>query len=197
MFWWLKEIFSSTRFLSIQGDNGFWKSKRMYEVVLPTGFTAIMLFLYCQFPDAFIADFITSITKNVFQFMVFVVPFHLAALGAFATFERQLLDEELKGTRAEIWKWSNTDHEYFLEQLTLRQYISLLFGYLCTLGIVFIIVYILLTVLDFQYLSGVYFPLVRDISIGVVLFFIAHYALLSIYGITFLFDKLNGLSRKP
>ena len=192
--WWIKELFSSTRFLLISGDTSFFESKRVYELVLPLTISCLIFGLYFVWPDLFIKDFLKTASKSIFQFMVFVVPFHLAALAAFSTFERPILEEKLKGSNVGIWVWSNRDQQRFWKTLTLRQYTSLLFGYLCTIGIVFIVVYILASILNFQFLSGVWVSLVHGVSVFFLIFFITHYALLSIYSITFLFEKLNNLS---
>ena len=193
MLWWLYEIFSSARFLVISGDKGFWKSKRVYEFVLPFLLTCTIFAAYTYCKGAFVPNFLDTITKNTFDFMVFVVPFHLAALGAFATFDRPILDKPLKGTKAEIRVWSNDDQSFFYKTLSLRQYVSLLFGYLCTLGIVFITAYIFASTLNMPAILGQYSIDANNISVFLVVFFVAHYSFLSIYSITFLFDKVNEI----
>lgn len=157
-------------------------------VVAGTIFVADLLY-----PQAFDPNFLRKIASNIFQFMVFVVPFHLAALGAFATFERKGLDEPLKGTNAEIRVWSNRENGYFFETLTLRQYASLLFGYLCTIGMLFIVLYIVADNVNFAYMAGEHMTVLKRLALGGVLFFVAHYAFLSVYAITFLFDKINKI----
>ena len=193
--WWLREIFSSVRFLVISGDQGYWKSKRIYEFVLPLVLSGGIFLAYICYRSAFVPNFLEKISENTFSFMVFVVPFHLAALGAFATFERPILDEPLRGTKAEIRVWSNEDQQYEWKTLRLRQYVSLLFGYLCTLGIVFITVYIFASTLNVGIILGDASQKVGGVAVLFVLFFIAHYFFLSIYAITFLFDKVNEIGR--
>jgi len=194
--WWIRELLASLRFLAIRGSQPFLKSKRVYEFVLPSMVTVAISLLLHMFPKAFSPDFVGKITTNIFQFMVFVVPFHLAALGAFATFEREGLDETLKGTNAEIRAWSNKDNEYFFETLTLRQYASLLFGYLCTIGVVYIIMYIILDNVNFAYIAGDHLDIVKKTALVAILFFVSHYAFLSIYAITFLFEKINKIGER-
>lgn len=193
MFWWLYEIFSAARFLTISGDKGFWRSKRIYEFVLPLLLTCVVFSAYSYWEAAFVPNFVNTIANKTFAFMVFVVPFHLAALGAFATFDRPILDRALKGTKAEIRVWSNEDQSYFYKTLTLRQYVSLLFGYLCTLGIAFISLYIFASAINVQIIFGDYADVLRDVLVFLVVFFVAHYSFLSIYSITFLFDKVNEI----
>ena len=192
--WWIKELFSSARFLIIQGDNSFWESKRIYEVFLPIVFTAGIFILYLLFPMAFSDKFLSKLSGSIFQFMVFVVPFHLAALAAFATFERAGLDSNLEGANAIVRVWSNKDNDYFLKTLTLRQYASLLFGYLCPIGVLFIVFYIIADNVNFIYVAGDCYVYLYKVCLCGVLFFITHYAFLSIYSITFLFDKINKIS---
>ena len=130
---------------------------------------------------------------HVFQFMVFVVPFHLAALAAFATFERAGLDDKVTGTNAEVRIWSNPENDYIWETLSLRQYASLLFGYLCAIGIIFIIGYVFIVNLNFHIILGGGYPLAYFVALFLSLFFVLHYAVLSAYSITFLFDKINRI----
>lgn len=191
--WWARELLASLRFLAIRGSQSFFQSKRVYELLLPAASAAVIFIVVVLWPKAFAVDFLGKIAANTFQFMVFVVPFHLAALGAFATFERAGLDAPLKGTNAEIRVWSNKDNQYYYETLTLRQYASLLFGYLCTIGMIFIVVYIIMANVDFEYVAGEHGKAVRRVSLAIVLFFVAHYAFLSVYAITFLFEKINRI----
>lgn len=194
--WWFRELLASLRFLAIRGSQPFLKSKRVYELVLPTVVTAAIFLLFHAFPQAFSPDFVGKVTSNIFQFMVFVVPFHLAALGAFATFERKGLDDTLKGTNAEIRVWSNKENAYFFETLTLRQYASLLFGYLCTIGVIYIILYIILDNVNFSYVAGEHLAFVTKAALVAIFFFVSHYAFLSIYAITFLFEKINKIGER-
>ncbi|MDX6805067.1 hypothetical protein [Terrihabitans rhizophilus] len=188
--WWITELLSSTRFLAIQGDRGFWHSKRVYEVALPLAFASAMLVLYVWNPCLFNAKALQTAPDKLFQFMIFVVPFHLAALAAFSTFNRPVLDQQLKGTSAQLRHWSNSDNEYQYKHLSLRQYVSLLFGYLCTIGILFIVIYIVFSVFSLDIGSDL---TSRSASMFMLMFFIAHYSLMSIYAITFLFAKVNEI----
>lgn len=193
MFWWLRELLSSLRFIAIHSGESVWKSKRVYEFLLPCAVTALFATTYALAPSAFVRGFAGIIAQNTFQFMVFVVPFHLAALGAFATFQRPVLDEPLRGASAEIRVWSNEDQEHQWKSLTLRQYVSLLFGYLCSIGVIFICVYIIGGIVDLAALTG---HRISQAAMSLALvFFISHYAFLSIYAITFLFEKVNGIGR--
>lgn len=194
--WWVGELLASLRFLAIRGSQPFFNSKRVYEFILPGVVTIVIFTLIYAFPAAFSSDFVGKITSNIFQFMVFVVPFHLAALGAFATFERKGLDEALKGTNAEIRVWNNKEGEHFFETLTLRQYASLLFGYLCTIGVMYIILYIVLDNVNFAYVAGEHVNTLEKGALFAILFFISHYAFLSVYAITFLFEKINKIGER-
>jgi len=189
--WWAYELFSCWKFLAIVGNESWLKSKRVYEFIIP-GVIALLLYaIYLIWPQVFVSDFLGKLTGNIFQFMVFVVPFHLAALAAFATYSAPILDERLSGTNAQLRVWSNQDNDYFYKDLTLRQYVSLLFGYLCALGIFYILIYLLTASIDFQKVLGQYYCYAYSLVVLVVLFFILQYVVLTIYAITFLFDKVN------
>lgn len=194
MFWWAKELLSCFRFLAVSGDKGFWRSKRVYEVVLPFLLSLPLFLLFMFYPGAFAQGFLGKFLSLLFQFMVFVVPFHLAALAAFATFERKGLDEPLSGTNAQITVWSNAENRPVATFLTLRQYASLLFGYLCSIGIIFIIIYLIASNLAYDaFMSKEVYDVFKLIAAFISMLFVAHYSVLSAYAITFLFDKINKI----
>src|SRR5574337_1231500 len=145
-----------------------------------------------MFPRSFLKEF----CANTFQIMVFVVPFHLAALAVFATYKSEPLDEKLSGTNAQVRIWSNTDNSYFYEILTLRQYASLLFGYLCSVGIIYVFVYLFLSSMDLPMALRNEKQLLHTLSTVVCVFFVSHYITLTLYAITFLFDKVNKIQSK-
>ncbi len=120
----------------------FYYSKRIYEFILPAILALVVTGLYYFKQELFIVGSIRQTLSSLFQFMIFVVPFHLAALGAFSTFQRDILDKPLKGTSVFLSTWSNQANQWYDKELTLRQYVSLLFGYLCSLGIIYVSLYI-------------------------------------------------------
>lgn len=193
MFWWLKEILSSFKFILITSDKSFFQSKRVYEFLLPflgaLGPAALYLFL----PEVFAPSLLKNFSSNVFQVMVFVVPFHLAALAALSTHQAAGLNEKLPGSEAKIKLWSNVDNGYFFHDITLRQYASLLFGYLCSIGIAYVLIYIFASILDFSALAGGNYVYLRNFLIFCSFFFMLHYVILTIYAVTFLFDKVNKI----
>lgn len=189
--WWASELLSSVKFLAVTGERSFFRSKRVYEFALPGALTLFCLIFYLTFPAAFEGSFLKNFTSGIFQFMIFVVPFHLAALAAFATYQSNTLDETLEGVNAQLRVWSNQDNGYFYKDLTLRQYASLLFGYLCSVGVLFLLVYLFVSNLQMDRLLGRYFQIAYDVALAIGIFFLFHYVTLTIYAITFLFDKVN------
>jgi hypothetical protein len=189
--WWASELLSSMKFLAVTGDERFWKSKRVYEFILPGVLTVLVFFLFCKFPDAFVADFLKSYSNSVFQVMVFVVPFHLAALAALSTTTSVGLDETLSGVNAQLRVWSNQDNGFFWKDLTLRQYASLLFGYLCSIGIIYVLVYLFVSNIDMAKVFGSSYAIAYTTVMFFGIFFVFHYIILTIYAVTFLFDKVN------
>jgi hypothetical protein len=193
MFWWLKEILSCMKFIAITGSKGFFRSKRIYEFVIPCVATLIAATLYLTFPNIVRPGFLRNFSASVFQVMVFVVPFHLAALAALSTYQAAGLNDKLPGSEAQIRLWSNTDNDYFFHQVTLRQYASLLFGYLCSVGIVYVLGYILVSGIDLTAAAGAYYHTVYKAVLFCSFFFVFHYVTLTIYAVAFLFDKVNKI----
>jgi hypothetical protein len=194
--WWFKEILSCFKFLEVTGTQPFFKSKRVYEIVVPGICAAAAVALLVFWPDVFPKAFLKEFSGNLFQVMVFIVPFHLAALAVFATYQSNALDEKLLGTNAQVRVWSNADNGYFYKYLTLRQYASLLFGYLCSLGIFYVIIYLFFSSMklpdSFKAEKGVLY----NLAILAGVFFVIHYMTLTLYAITFLFDKINRIRDK-
>ncbi|MBY3119937.1 hypothetical protein [Rhizobium laguerreae] len=194
--WWLWELLRSFKFLSASGQEGFWRSKRIYELVIPLVISASSAVVYVKWPSFFQTDLLSKFSASLFQFMVFVVPFHLAALAAIATFARSNMDKPLRGADVSIRVWDNADSQYFYKSLTLRQYTCLLFGYLCSIGLTFIVIFVLLSGLNLEWLLGDWVGRAKQLAFFLLMFFLAHYATLTVYAITFLFDKVNGIDEK-
>lgn len=193
MIWWLNELVRSLRFLSASGQEGFWRSKRVYELVIPAGFAGVLTAAALLYPDLVNADFVSKLSNGLFQFMVFVVPFHLAALAAVATFTREELDQALSGTDVTLKVWDNEHSEYFFKSLTLRQYTCLLFGYLCSIGMAYILVFIVASGINLPWVFGEHAATAEKLVTFVLLFYLAHYGTLTIYAVTFLFDKVSRI----
>ncbi|TBA34796.1 hypothetical protein [Rhizobium ruizarguesonis] len=194
--WWLWELLRSFKFLSASGQEGFWRSKRIYELVIPLVISGSSAAVYVKWPAFFQTDLLSKFSASLFQFMVFVVPFHLAALAAIATFARSNMDKPLRGADVSIRVWDNADSQYFYKSLTLRQYTCLLFGYLCSIGLTFIVIFVLLSGLNLEWLLGDWVGRAKQLTFFLLMFFLAHYATLTVYAITFLFDKVNGIDEK-
>ncbi|PRH85367.1 hypothetical protein C5L14_23285 [Labrys okinawensis] len=189
--WWIREISSCFKFISITGVEPAHKSKRVYEFFIPVFLSLVFYTFYWLFPSSFSGNILSGLGDKIFQFMVFVVPFHLAALAAFAAFQASGLDDVLPGNHAQLRVWSNQDNGYFYKALTLRQYISLLFGYLCSIGIFYILVYLIVSNINIKFEAELYNTIFNNALLIFIVFFIIHYVTLTIYSITFLFDKVN------
>jgi hypothetical protein len=111
----------------------------------------------------------------------------------FATYQSNALDEKLLGTNAQISVWSNVDNGYFYKYLTLRQYTSLLFGYLCSIGIFYVVIYLFFSSMELPQSFNGERSILRDVAILLGVFFVIHYMTLTLYAITFLFDKINRI----
>lgn len=193
MLWWFFELLSSLKFLAITGNRGFFQSKRVYELVLPAVVTFLLFAGFKLVPGLFSDSFLKELSGNLFQLMVFVIPFHLAALAALSTYKSDGLDDKLAGVDAQIKVWSNTDNQYFYKDVTLRQYASLLFGYLCSIGIVYVLIYLFASSMRLEVLLGSRYAEVHDTSLFLTIFFVMHYVTLTVYAVSFLFDKANQI----
>jgi hypothetical protein len=189
--WWLIEILSCLSFLFVTGTQPFFKSKRVYEIVVPAAFSLLAVAMLYFYPEIFAQKFLKNFLGGTFQVMVFVVPFHLTALAVFATYQSPFLDQQLYSNSAQFKVWSNTDNNYFYKILTLRQYASLLFGYLCAIGVIYVVVYLFLSSIEIPNGTIKCKQYLHYIAVVLSIFFVIHYMTLTLYAITFLFDKIN------
>lgn len=184
--WWANNLFSGFSFLVIHEQVSFLKSKRVIELIIPTALTAGLMGLYFYDRYYFHSDIIGILDNKLFQLIVFMVPFHLAALAALATFQSPILDEEMPGAAASLRKWNESDRAYYFEPIKMREYACRLFGYLCTLGVIYLVLSILASILQLPY------EITEGLSaliIGCMTFFFWHYILMSLFAIYFLVAK--------
>lgn len=189
--WWFREILSCFKFLLITSDSKLFYTKRVYEFFAPLIVSIIFITIYYFSDNIYLIKSIKILSENIFNFMIFLVPFHLVSLGAFSTVNSNILDERLKGANAQIKTWSNKDNDHYYKILTLRQYVSYIFGYLCSIGIIFILFYLIITMINVNYYNNDFSCSLLFLLLGFEVFFIFHYVFLTLYAITFLFDKVN------
>lgn len=187
--WWAKYLFSGFGFLAISEDAPLLHTKRVLEFFVPTVLTALTFWVYVDFGDYLVPGVIGILDDKLFQLIVFMVPFHLAALAALATFQSPALDKAPAGAAASVRRWSNEDNNSFRYFLTMREYACRLFGYLCTLGIIYLVFSITASLINFSAIEWAATSMFRvTIFVSLAAFF-WHYIVMSLYAIYFLIAK--------
>jgi hypothetical protein len=187
MFWWVKNISAGFRFIFIKESEGFVRSKKIIEFVFPLILTSVFLFFYHNFPEYFRKEILSYFDEKIYSFVIFMVPFHLAALAIISTYQSSALDEELEGSSAFVNVWSNEDQKYVKNEIKLRQYMMYLFGYLCSIGIIYLVISIFSNsmVIEKQILD------LYKYVVFLQVLFIFHYIVLSYYSIYFIISKIK------
>ena len=185
--WWLRNLGSGFSFLFLIESSKFSESKRILEFIVPIFFAVGYTLIYIAYSEIFATDILEYFDTKLFSVMSFMVPFHLAALAILASIRSDVLDSMLAGQNASIRVWSNAEQKIILKDLKLREYISLLIGYLCTIGILYITCSI--------FLNSIYIVISHPVLIAILLFmfvwFFVHYMVMSYYAIYFIVNKFS------
>ena len=187
--WWARYLFSGFAFLGVSEDVPFRHSKRVLEFALPIVLTILTLWAYICLRSYFVAGILGTLDDKLFQLVVFMVPFHLAALAALATFQSPALDKPPAGAAASIRRWSNEDNDWFRHFLTMREYACRLFGYLCPLGIIYLVMSISASLINFSAIPWASNDVARIAMFAAIAGFFWHYIVMSLYAIYFLIAK--------
>lgn len=187
--WWAKYLLSGFSFLAVSEDAPLLQTKRMLEFVLPSILTALSVLAYVLWGKYAIPNLLFVLDNKIFQLVVFMVPFHLAALAALATFQSSILDQVPQGAAASMRTWSEEDNDHFRRPLKMREYACRLFGYLCTLGVLYLVISIAASLIDFAATGLPLVTWVTPVVFAVIAAYFWHYMVMSLYAIYFLVAK--------
>jgi hypothetical protein len=117
-----------------------------------------------------------------------LVGFYIAALAAVASFQSASLDKPLKGKAAYVEVWSNRAQKMVKQELTRRQFVVALFGYLAAVSMVFIVVGGLIKLLQSSR-ESLFTPTVEYLLTFVGLVIVWNVVCVTLLGIYFLADR--------
>jgi hypothetical protein len=187
--WWAKYLLFGFSFLAIHEEESFLKTKRVLEFILPGALSVLSVIAFWQWGNYAVPNLLYVLNDKLFQLVVFMVPFHLAALAALATFQSPILDQVPAGAAASIRTWSDEDNDHFQRPLKMREYACRLFGYLCMLGIIYLVASIIASVIDFQATGWAAHEWLRMAVFVSIAAYFWHYIVMSLYAIYFLIAK--------
>lgn len=143
MLWAVKQLGTPFRYLAIRQGKTLFRSKAIYDWVLPAVLSATTTALTLYFSPTIELFTDKGIVGGFQKLLEILVPFYIVALAAVATFASENLDAEMKGHPATL-HIRMSDGRFVERTLKLRQFICYLFGYLSTMSlIVFVVVLIL------------------------------------------------------
>lgn len=198
--WAIKQLCVPLRYLAIQQGRGFLTSKRMYDIVIPAILSVATVFLltWSKTPVGFLSE--KGIVVGIINLLNLIIAFFIAALAAVATFTRPGLDDKMKGDPAYL-ELPTAESGKQLFELTNRQFVCYLFGYLSFASL------LLLIGLHFLRLFGptwaqalpTHPDLLAALKVFVagIFFFIVWQLVVTMFlGIFFLCDRLQFLDNK-
>lgn len=132
MIWACRQLLTPMRYLRIRQGISLFRSKAVYDWVLPIIISVPATYIGYKYSDGIFSE--KGVVGGFQKLLEILVPFYIVALAAVATFDRQGLDEPLKGHPATL----STRHahgDWIEHVLTRRQFICYLFGYLAFISL--------------------------------------------------------------
>lgn len=203
MLWAIRQLLVPVNYLRIRHGEGLFRSKRVYDFIFPAIFAAgtCAIFLWLQIELAIFSH--DELVKRLLDLLALMIVFYMAALAAVATFERQGIDNPLKGGDAILLVRDHDGGNYVPKKLTYRHFISYLFGFLSFLSLCLYVIIIILAVgwpqfeAHFKLHQRISWLLshVADPSIFfIVMFLVWQLIFTSLLGIYFLTDRIQTLN---
>jgi hypothetical protein len=199
MVWAARQLLNPLCYLRIRQGEGFWKSKATYDWTIP-----LILALFVEIIVFYCAPHLRVFTEKGIiggfqKLMEILVPFYIAALAAVATFQRDGLDEEMKGQPAYFNIRSGKD-EKKVNVLTRRQFICYLFGFLAFMSLSLFVIIIFCNLLADNlsavaaHAFGNYILFAKIAVVFIFLFAIWQVVVTTLLGIYFLSERLQVMT---
>lgn len=203
MLWAIRQLLVPLNYLRIRHGTGLLHSKRVYDFVFPIFFALVTCaaFLWLQLQLAVFSH--EELVKRLLDLLALMIVFYMAALAAVATFERQGIDNPLRGEDAILSVRHHDGGTYADKKLSYRQFISYLFGFLSFLSLRLYIVIIILAVgwpqLELHFkahhrISWLLENIADPVLFLFVMFFVGQLIFTSLLGIYFLTDRIQTLN---
>jgi hypothetical protein len=143
MYWAIRQILTPLRYLKIQQGISTLKSKVVYDWIFPVILALATTWLFAVYASGDPLFSERGVIGGFQKLLELLVPFYIAALAAVSTFNREGLDDKMKGVPATLSLQSRHAEKGEVQILTRRQFICYLFGYLAFLSL-FLFLFIVL-----------------------------------------------------
>jgi hypothetical protein len=133
MIWACRQLMTPVRYLRIRQGVSLFKSKAVYDWVLPIIISIPATYIGYKYSDGIFSE--KGVVGGFQKLLEILVPFYIVALAAVATFARDGLDAPMKGRPATL-NIRHAQGNWVEHILTRRQFICYMFGYLAFLSLV-------------------------------------------------------------
>lgn len=135
MIWAIRQLATPFRYLRIRYGRGFLHSKFVYDWTLPVILAAASVWLSLAYSPHTKLFAERSLIGAFQKLLEILVPFYIVALAAVAAFDiGSTLDQKMKGEPATL-TMRHSRAGNIVKELTRRQFICYLFGYLSTVSL--------------------------------------------------------------
>jgi hypothetical protein len=197
MIWACRQILTPMRYLRIRQGVSLFKSKAVYDWVLPLALSIPATYIGYKYSIGIFSE--KGVIGGFQKLLEILVPFYIAALAAVATFAREGLDEPLKGHAATV-SIRHANGEWIEHVLTRRQFICYLFGYLSFLSLVLFVVILFLNLVSqksgavFHETFGGYLSYAKMFVIYIFMVPIWQMIVTTLLGVYFMSERLMVMS---
>lgn len=199
MYWAFRQILMPFKYLTIHQGNTIFRSKAVYDWILPILLAMGSAILLTLFPGGERMFYDGGIIGSFRTLLELLIPFYIVALAAVATFDRKGLDEEMKGFPAVI-KTLRSTGIYAEHILTRRQFICYLFGYLSSCSLILFVILLIMELIEKRTDKIVYIILgsatiyLKGVAAFVFLIPIWQIIITTLLGIYFMSERLQVMT---
>ncbi|MGN6421956.1 MAG: hypothetical protein ACTHLA_01465 [Asticcacaulis sp.] len=204
MLWFVKQLLTPCKYLLIKEGKSSLQSKAMYDYYLPILFSILTVLVTYALGQPAVIHKHPGLAKSLQDLLALLIAFYMAALAAVATFDRPGIDDVLDGEGASLKFWNNDENDYVDVELTYRQFISYLFGYLSFASLILFGLLIFFTkawpIIENKTHGALIRPDLVFVAVDLIIFCVVFFLLwqlifTSLLGIYFLSERLQTLGK--
>lgn len=193
MIWACRQLMTPLRYLRIRQGVSLFKSKAVYDWFLPLLVAIPATYVGYKYSIGIFSE--KGVIGGFQRLLEILIPFYIAALAAVATFQRDGLDDALKGHPATL-SIRHAHGDWVEHVLTRRQFICYLFGYLAFLSLCLFVAILFLNLISQKSgvaaheLFGAYLQFAKVAMIYVFMVPIWQMIITTLLGVYFMSERL-------
>jgi hypothetical protein len=193
MIWACRQLMTPLRYLRIRQGVSLLKSKTVYDWLLPLLVSIPATYVGYKYSLGIFSE--KGVIGGFQRLLEILIPFYIAALAAVATFQRDGLDDTLKGHPATL-SIRHAHGDWVEHILTRRQFICYLFGYLAFLSLCLFVAILFLNLISQKSgmaaheFFGAYLQIAKVVTIYVFMVPIWQMIITTLLGVYFMSERL-------